>query len=65
MLALEIIEAAPTGVRWADLQRELKQRRPDFHPKTVNGCVWLLAENFPERVVKPEKGLFLARRYQK
>ncbi len=63
-LAIELIEQNPDGVRWAELQRQIKAAEPSLHPKTVNGCVWLLAEKFPDKVYKPEKGLFRAVKYK-
>ncbi len=62
--ALELLDATPDGIRWVDLSRLLKDHDPTFHPKTVNGCVWKLIENFPDRVYKPEKGLFRSLRYK-
>ena len=38
--------------------RLIQEAFPDFHPKTINGCVWKLVDNFPDKVYKPEKGLF-------
>ena len=61
--ALKIIEQDPAGVRWADLLRRLHEVGPDWHPKTVNGCVWKLVEKYPDRIYKPEKGLFRSKRY--
>ena len=57
-LALGIIETSPDGIRWVDLLQKIQEYNPKFHPKTVNGCVWKLVENFPDRVYKPSKGLF-------
>lgn len=57
-LALDIIENSPDGIRWVDLLQKIQESEPKFHPKTVNGCVWKLVENFPDRVHKPSKGLF-------
>lgn len=56
--ALDILAQHPEGVRWTDLLKAIKSVDPTFHPKTVNGCVWMLVEKFPDRVYKPEKGLF-------
>ena len=54
----ELLEGQPKGIQWTELNRRIEERHPDFHPKTINGCVWKLIEKFPERVHKPEKGLF-------
>ena len=54
----EILSNNPDGVRWSDLLRQIEKSNPNFHPKTVNGCVWKLVEKYPDKVYKPEKGLF-------
>jgi len=51
----------PDGVRWAELLRIIKETDPTIHPKTANGLVWKLVERHPDRVEKPEKGLFRLR----
>ncbi|MDJ0639389.1 MAG: hypothetical protein QNJ20_11185 [Paracoccaceae bacterium] len=56
--AIALLRANPDGLRTGDLKKRIEERHPDFHPKTINGCVWLLAEKFPEQVEKPERGLF-------
>ncbi len=62
--ALELLEAHPEGVRWSELLRQIQASDPGLHPKTVNGCVWKLAETFPDKVYKPEKGLFRLVKYR-
>lgn len=62
--ALELIEAQPDGIRWVDLCRAIKEYDVTLHPKTINGCVWKLVEYFPDKVYKPEKGLFRSLRYK-
>ena len=54
----KILERNPEGVRWSDLLSKVEHSNPNFHPKTVNGCVWKLVEKYPDKVYKPEKGLF-------
>ena len=56
--AIELLENHPVGIRWSEMNRLIQEAFPDFHPKTINGCVWKLVENFPDKVYKPEKGLF-------
>ena len=54
--ALELLEKNPNGLRWTELILKLKKSYPKIHGKTINGCVWKLVENFPEKVCKPERG---------
>lgn len=57
-LALELLDKNPAGIRWVDLLDMIQKAKPGFHPKTINGCVWQLVNNFPDKVHKPKKGLF-------
>jgi hypothetical protein len=62
--ALELLEENPQGIRWTDLISEIKKSFPNYHPKTINGCVWKLVERFPENVYKPSKGIFKLLKYK-
>jgi hypothetical protein len=62
--ALELLEAHPEGIRFTDLLSRIKKVYPDFHPKTINGCVWKLVQKFPDRVYKPSRGLFRLLKYK-
>jgi hypothetical protein len=62
--AFELLEKNPEGLRWSELLSKIKESDSNFHPKTVNGCVWKLVENFPDKVYKPEKGLFRLKKYK-
>lgn len=63
--ALELLEQHPEGLRWSELLAAVQAADPGFHPKTVNGCVWKLVGRFPDKVYKPEKGVFRAVRYRR
>lgn len=63
-IAFQLLEEHPEGIRWADLNKMIETKDKNFHPKTVNGCVWRLVEKFPEQVYKPEKGLFKLVKYK-
>lgn len=58
----ELLTASPDGIRWKDLLLKIEEAYPDFHPKTINGCVWQLVSKFPDKVHKPSKGLFQLKR---
>jgi len=55
--SFELLEQHPEGLHWSELISKIKADS-NFHPKTVNGCVWKLVEKFPDKVYKPSKGLF-------
>jgi hypothetical protein len=36
---LEFLEQHPKGLHWSELAAKIKGSDPNFHPKTVNGCI--------------------------
>jgi hypothetical protein len=63
LIIFDLLEKHPEGIRWVDQLKMIKEADPSLHPKTVNGCVWKLVEKFPDKVHKPEKGLFQLKKY--
>lgn len=61
--ALNLLKNNPGGLRWVDLNNMIQKEHPDFHPKTINGCIWKLLEKYPDKVYKPKKGLFMHKKY--
>ncbi len=62
--ALQLLEEHPEGISWTTLTKEITNTYPTFHPKTINGCIWKLIEKYPDKVYKPEKGLFRLLKYK-
>jgi len=60
-LIFKLLKENPKGLHWSELLKKIKENNPNFHPKTVNGCVWKLLERFPDKVYKPSRGLFRLR----
>lgn len=60
----ELLEQNPNGIPWSKLNKLVEESNPEFHPKTINGCVWKLVEKFPDKVYKPSKGLFRLTKYK-
>lgn len=60
----ELLENHPEGIRWSELNAKIMESDPNFHPKTVNGCVWKLIQKFPDKVYKPSKGIFRLKKYE-
>ena len=54
----KLLAENPDGMRWVDLAKELKAIDENYHPKTINGCIWKLTQKYPDNIIKPEKGLF-------
>lgn len=61
----DLLEKNPEGLHWSELLKKIEEADSSFHPKTVNGCVWKLVEKYPDRVYKPEKGLFRLKKFKK
>jgi len=59
----KLLEKNPEGLQWSELLAEIQEANPNFHPKTVNGCVWKLIEKYPDRVYKPARGLFRLKKF--
>jgi len=55
--AFELLEQYPKGLK-------IEASDHNFHPKTVNGCVWKLVQKFPDKIYKPSKGLFRLLKYK-
>lgn len=63
-MVFELLEKHPEGLRWSELHSKIITSEPNFHPKTVNGCIWKLVERFPDKVYKPSKGVFRLIKYK-
>lgn len=63
-IIFELLESNPDGIRWVDILRSIKEKVPTIQPKTANGLVWRLLEKYPDKVYKPEKGLFRLLKYK-
>ena len=62
--AFELLEQHPEGLLWSELLSKIEASDHNFHPKTVNGCVWKLVQRFPDKIYKPSKGLFRLLKYK-
>lgn len=60
----EILEKHPEGMGWTELRKAIEAADPTFHPKTVNGLIWKLVQNFPDKVYKPKRGIFRLQKYR-
>ena len=57
-LALEIVSGSPGGIRYSALTKRISDGHPETPQNTIHGSVWDLATRFPDKVVKPSRGLF-------
>lgn len=63
-IVFELLEKHVDGLRWSELNEKILEQDPTLHPKTVNGYVWKLIERYPDKVYKPEKGVFRLTKYK-
>ncbi|MDY6820810.1 MAG: hypothetical protein SVN78_04220 [Deferribacterota bacterium] len=56
--AVELIKGSVKGLRWSELQRELRSCFPDISPNTITGSTWNLDVTRPNEITKPTRGLF-------
>ncbi|MBI2414874.1 hypothetical protein HYV31_03535 [candidate division WWE3 bacterium] len=61
---LVFLDQNPDGLRWSALLKKINENHPDFHPKTINGCIWKMVEKYPNKVYKPSKGVFRLLKYK-
>jgi len=56
--ALELLEEKPEGIRYSDLGREILEKNSSFNPNTISGATWDLDIQLPDKVYKPDRGVF-------
>ena len=59
--AFRLLKGSPEGIHWSELNIMIKRANPDFHPKTINGTVWKLAQKYPDRIDKTDGVLRLVK----
>jgi len=62
---LGILEQHPHGVGYAELESLIQQAHPGaFNAHTADGTMWNLDRKYPDRVAKPERGLFILQQFR-
>jgi len=56
--AFDLLEQHPEGLRFMELITKIKEKDANFNTNTINGCIWNLDAQFPQKVYKPSRGLF-------
>ncbi len=57
-IALETLAQRPEGIRYSDLRREILKVNASFKPNTISGATWDLEATYPDKVYKPDRGIF-------
>lgn len=57
-IALEVLEEKPEGIRYSDLKRKILEQNNTFNPNTISGATWDLEVTFPDKIYKPDRGVF-------
>lgn len=67
--AREILENSPNGVRYADLIKGVSEMLPNTKVNTIHGTIWEFKQKIDKGkikdVVRPEKGLYVLRKFLK
>jgi hypothetical protein len=65
----EILENKPNGIRYADLIRKISEELPKIKVNTIHGTVWEFKQKIDKGqikdVLRPEKGLYVLKKYFK
>ncbi len=61
--AKEILKNSPKGIRYMDLVREIQKAYPQIKLKIIQWEVWSLTRKFPKTILKPERGIFILKKY--
>jgi hypothetical protein len=56
-IALQILDNNPKGVRYSELSRKILELG-NFNKNTISGATWDLDATYPDKVYKPDRGLF-------
>jgi len=57
-IALEILVEKPEGIRYSELRRKILGQNSSLNPNTINGAIWDLEVTFPDKIYKPDRGVF-------
>jgi len=57
-IALEVLADKPEGIRFSDLKRKILEQNNSFNSNTIHGATWDLDTTFPDKVYKPDRGVF-------
>lgn len=67
--AYEILENQPNGIRYAGLIRKISEELPEIKINTIHGTVWEFKQKIDKGqikdVLRPEKGLYILKKYFK
>ncbi len=56
--AFELLKDNPDGLRYSELVKFISESDEKLNRNTINGSIWNLDSQFPEKVYKPSRGLF-------
>lgn len=63
--ALEILRAAPHGIRYSEFVRSVHEAVPQISVKAVESILWNLDVKLPDQVFKPARGLWIHANFRK
>ena len=57
--ALDLLRNAPHGIRWSDLNRQVRDTLPQISKNTISGTLGNLDAKLPDQFFKPARGLWM------
>jgi hypothetical protein len=63
-IALDVLGDKPEGIRFSDLKRKILEHNTSFNSNTIHGATWDLDSTFPDKVYKPDRGVFRLIKYK-
>jgi hypothetical protein len=64
VLALEILENKPEGITFSEMRRMILEKDISLNSNTISGSTWDLDIQYPDKVYKPDRGVFRLLKYK-
>ncbi len=62
-IAFEVLDDKSAGLRYSELSRKILENG-DFNKNTISGATWDLDIQYPDKVYKPDRGIFRLTKYR-
>ncbi|MEO0224475.1 MAG: hypothetical protein ABIL76_05220, partial [candidate division WOR-3 bacterium] len=63
----EILEANPSGLRYSDIVKKIKEKLPEIPVNTIYGTLWKIRQNIAEgkekEIAQRERGSYILHKY--
>jgi hypothetical protein len=62
--AIRLLEDQPHGLRYTQLHTAIRGVLPDANANSVGGAIWNLEVQFPVRVYRPARGIYVHTKFK-